>query len=72
MPYLKSKAMQVVEGVGYLLEGAVAVGLVSSTAVAVAMGKFLLAGALGAAFIGILLRLKRGRLARRARQNPLP
>ena len=65
MGYLKNEAVTALEGAMYLLEAAVSVGLISWTAVALAMGQFVLAALLVVALVGVLLRLKRGRLARR-------
>jgi hypothetical protein len=66
MAWLKHLAGKVLEGAGLALEIAVGVGLVSGTTVALVMGQFVLAAVLAAALLGILLRFKRGRLARRA------
>jgi hypothetical protein len=72
MGTLKDLAGKALEGAGYALEIAVGVGLVSGTTVALVMGQFVLAAVLGAALLGILLRFKRGRLARRSPRRSTP
>lgn len=47
------------EGGLNLLDGAVAIGLVSGAAIVLALGKFLLGGVLGALAIGVFARLSR-------------
>ena len=55
----KSRTGKVVEGGLNLLDGAVAIGLVSGAAIVLALGKFLLGGVLGALTIGVFARLSR-------------
>lgn len=45
-----------------VVQGAVAVGLISGTALALAIGKFMLGGVLAVASLGVYARFKRGRV----------
>ena len=47
-----------------LVEGAVAVGLVSGATLALAVGKFMLGGVLAVASLGVYLRFKRRRVSK--------
>lgn len=55
----KSRTGKVVEGGLNLLDGAVALGLVSGAAVVTAFGNFLLGGALCALALGVFARMSR-------------
>jgi hypothetical protein len=61
----KSSSGKVVEGGLYLLDGAVAFGLVGGAAIVLALGKFLFGGVLGALALGVF-----ARMSRRAKSNP--
>lgn len=50
------------EGVGWLLEAALRLGLVSGSAIAAALGQFVLAVVLGALALGLFVRLWRGKV----------
>jgi hypothetical protein len=56
------------DGALFVIEGLASAGAWGSAAFAVAMGKFLLGGALAALGLGVFLRFKRLRLKRKARR----
>jgi hypothetical protein len=53
------------EGAAQLLDTAVRFGLISGSAIAVALGQFLLGGMLAVLAVGMFLRFKRGRVSNR-------
>lgn len=65
MSLLKSRFGRLFEAAVLLLEFALRFGLISGTAVAAALGQFILAGVLGVLAVGAFLRFKRGRVLRK-------
>ena len=54
----------IAESMAQLIDGAIRLGLISGSAIALALGQFLLAGILAVLAFGMFLRFKRGRVAR--------